>query len=93
MGKIIFEIKEDEVDRGYSAGAIEYGIHTAFVDASDPADVRYADELPLTQRTTADLWRDIQVYANHTFHRRRRRRGAQRRQESNRDRALRHGAG
>ena len=28
MSEIIFEVSEDEVDGGYSAGALGYGIHT-----------------------------------------------------------------
>lgn len=28
MSEIIFEVSEDEVDGGYSASALEYGIHT-----------------------------------------------------------------
>lgn len=29
MSEIIFEVSEDEVDGGYSANALGYGIHTA----------------------------------------------------------------
>ena len=28
LSEIIFEVSEDEVDGGYSASALEYGIHT-----------------------------------------------------------------
>ncbi len=28
MGEIIFEVREDEVDGGYTASALGYGIHT-----------------------------------------------------------------
>jgi len=40
---------------------------TAFVDVSDPANPRYAGELPLTEGATENLWRDIKVYADHAF--------------------------
>ena len=40
---------------------------TAFVDVSDPANPRYAGELPLTDGATENLWRDIKVYADHAF--------------------------
>ena len=40
---------------------------TAFVDVSDPANPRYAGELPMTEGATENLWRDIKVYADHAF--------------------------
>ncbi len=40
---------------------------TAFVDVSDPANPRYAGELPLTEGATENLWRDIKVYRDHAF--------------------------
>ncbi|MDE2980909.1 MAG: choice-of-anchor B family protein [Gemmatimonadota bacterium] len=40
---------------------------TAFVDVSDPANPRYAGELPLTEGATENLWRDIKVYADYAF--------------------------
>ena len=40
---------------------------TAFVDLSDPANPRYAGELPLTEGATENLWRDIKVYSDHAF--------------------------
>ena len=40
---------------------------TAFVDLSDPADPRYAGELPLTEGAIENLWRDIKVYRDHAF--------------------------
>ena len=40
---------------------------TAFVDVSDPANPRYAGELPLTEGATENLWLDIKVYADHAF--------------------------
>ena len=40
---------------------------TAFVDVSDPANPRYAGELPLTEGATENLWRDIKVHADHAF--------------------------
>ena len=40
---------------------------TAFVDVSDPANPRYAGELPLTEGATENLWRDVKVYADHAF--------------------------
>ena len=40
---------------------------TAFVDLSDPANPRYAGELPLTEGATENLWRDIKVYRDHAF--------------------------
>ena len=40
---------------------------TAFVDVSDPANPRYAGELPLTEGATENFWRDIKVYADHAF--------------------------
>ena len=40
---------------------------TAFVDISNPANPRYAGELPLTEGATENLWRDIKVYRDHAF--------------------------
>ena len=40
---------------------------TAFVDLGDPANPRYASELPLTEGTVENLWRDIKVYADRAF--------------------------
>ncbi|MDE2875899.1 MAG: choice-of-anchor B family protein [Gemmatimonadota bacterium] len=40
---------------------------TAFVDLSDPANPRYAGQLPLTEGATENLWRDIKVYRDHAF--------------------------
>ena len=40
---------------------------TAFVSLADPANPRYLGELPPTEGTTNNLWRDIKVYADHAF--------------------------
>ena len=40
---------------------------TAFVSLADPANPRYLGELPPTEGTTDNLWRDIKVYADHAF--------------------------
>ena len=39
----------------------------SFVDVSDPLSPRYLGDLPLTEGTTADAWRDIKVYRDHAF--------------------------
>ena len=40
---------------------------TAFVDVTDAANPRYLGSLPLTDGANPNLWRDMKVYANHTF--------------------------
>ena len=40
---------------------------TAFVSLADPTNPRYLGELPLTDGTTRNLWRDMKVYADHAF--------------------------
>ena len=40
---------------------------TAFVSLADPATPRYLGELPPTDGTAKNLWRDIKVYADHAF--------------------------
>ena len=40
---------------------------TAFVSLADPANPRYLGELPPTDGTTKNLWRDVKVYADHAF--------------------------
>lgn len=40
---------------------------TAFVDISDPVNPFYLGELPRTEGSTPNLWRDIKVYENHAF--------------------------
>ena len=40
---------------------------TAFVNLEDPANPRYLGELPPTDGTVKNLWRDIKVYAAHAF--------------------------
>ena len=40
---------------------------TAFVSLADPANPRYLGELPPTDGTSKNLWRDIKVYADHAF--------------------------
>ena len=40
---------------------------TAFVDVTDAENPRYLGSLPLTEGANPNLWRDMKVYANHTF--------------------------
>ena len=40
---------------------------TAFVSLADPANPRYLGELPPTDGTIKNMWRDIKVYADHAF--------------------------
>jgi choice-of-anchor B domain-containing protein len=40
---------------------------TAFVDVTDAENPRYLGSLPLTDGAIPNLWRDMKVYANHTF--------------------------
>ncbi len=39
----------------------------AFVSLADPANPRYLGDLRPTEGTTANLWRDVKVYADHAF--------------------------
>ena len=38
-----------------------------FVSLQDPANPLYLGELPLTEGATANMWRDVKVYADHAF--------------------------
>ena len=38
-----------------------------FVSLQDPANPLYLGELPLTEGATANMWRDLKVYADHAF--------------------------
>ena len=40
---------------------------TSFIDVTDATDPVYLGNLPLTDGATANLWRDMKVYADHTF--------------------------
>jgi len=40
---------------------------TSFLDVSDPMNPRYLGNLPLTDGSRADVWRDIKVYRDHAF--------------------------
>ncbi|WP_420449880.1 choice-of-anchor B family protein [Candidatus Palauibacter sp.] len=40
---------------------------TSFIDVTDAGNPVYLGNLPLTQGATPNLWRDMKVYADHTF--------------------------
>lgn len=40
---------------------------TSFVDVTDPEYPRYMGDLPMTDGSVANVWRDIKVYADHAF--------------------------
>lgn len=40
---------------------------TSFVDVTDPEYPRYVGDLPMTDGSVANVWRDIKVYADHAF--------------------------
>ena len=40
---------------------------TSFVDVSDPLNPVYLGDLPMTEGSSAQVWRDIKVYADHAF--------------------------
>ena len=40
---------------------------TSFVDVTDAANPRYLGDLPMTEGSQANMWRDIKVYADHAF--------------------------
>ncbi len=40
---------------------------TSFIDVTDAGNPVYLGNLPLTEGATANLWRDMKVYADHTF--------------------------
>ncbi len=40
---------------------------TAFIDVSDPVNPVFLGELPLTEGSRGNLWRDMKVFKNHTF--------------------------
>ena len=40
---------------------------TSFVDVTDPANPRYLGDLPMTDGSQANAWRDIKVYNDHAF--------------------------
>ena len=40
---------------------------TSFVDVTDPEHPRYIGDLPMTNGSVANVWRDIKVYADHAF--------------------------
>lgn len=40
---------------------------TSFIDISDPANPVFVGELPLTEGSNANLWRDMKVYKDHVY--------------------------
>ncbi len=53
-------------------GGREYAIvgrtdGTAFIDVTDPSNPRYLGNLPKTEGSQGNAWRDIKVYANHAY--------------------------
>ncbi len=40
---------------------------TSFVEVTDPENPRYIGDLPMTNGSVANVWRDVKVYADHAF--------------------------
>ncbi len=40
---------------------------TSFVDVTDPVSPKYLGDLPMTDGSVANVWRDIKVYADHAY--------------------------
>lgn len=40
---------------------------TSFVDVTDPERPRYIGDMPTTEGSVANVWRDVKVYADHAF--------------------------
>ena len=40
---------------------------TAFVDVTDPYNPAFVGDLPMTEGSRANVWRDIKVYRNHAY--------------------------
>ncbi|MCY4160128.1 MAG: choice-of-anchor B family protein [Bacteroidetes bacterium] len=40
---------------------------TSFVDVTNPESPRYVGELPMTEGSVANVWRDVKVYSDHAY--------------------------
>lgn len=57
--------KDEETGREYALIGRSNG--TSFVDVTDPFMPFYIGDLPMTEGSRANVWRDIKVYDNHAF--------------------------
>ena len=57
--------KDEETGKEYALVGRSNG--TSFVDVTDPFMPRYIGDLPMTEGSRANVWRDIKVYDNHAF--------------------------
>ena len=57
--------KDDETNKEYALVGRSNG--TSFVDVTDPYHPIYIGDLPKTEGSRSNVWRDIKVYENHAF--------------------------
>ena len=57
--------KDQETGKEYALIGRSNG--TSFVDVTDPFMPKYIGDLPMTEGSRANVWRDIKVYDNHAF--------------------------